>query len=236
MGLMKSRNIIDSFNYAIKGIIHAVKSERNMKIHIAFGIAVFLLSLFFDLTKTEFMIICLTVAMVLISEMFNTAIEVVVDLIEEKYNLKAKIIKDVSAGAVLVSAFFAVIIGYFIFFERASTGLETGIERIKQYPMHVIVIILAITVLVVVVLKAFSRKGTPLRGGMPSGHAAIASALSTAVALWSVDIKITVLCVVLSSLVIQSRLEAKIHSFLEVFFGAVIGFVITLLLFRIFLT
>ena len=228
MGLMKSRNIIDSFNYAIKGIIHAVKSERNMKIHIAFGIAVFLLSLFFDLTKTEFMIICLTVAMVLISEMFNTAIEVVVDLIEEKYNLKAKIIKDVSAGAVFI--------GYFIFFERVSTGLEMGIERIKQYPMHVIVIILAITVLVVVVLKAFSRKGTPLRGGMPSGHAAIASALSTAVALWSVDIKITVLCVVLSSLVIQSRLEAKIHSFLEVFFGAVIGFVITLLLFRIFLT
>ena len=105
MGLMKSRNIIDSFNYAIKGIIHAVKSERNMKIHIAFGIAVFLLSLFFDLTKTEFMIICLPVSMVFICEMFNTASEVVVDLLEEKYNLKAKIIKDVSAGAVLISAF-----------------------------------------------------------------------------------------------------------------------------------
>lgn len=51
------------------------------------------------------MVICLTVAMVIICEMFNTAIEVVVDLIEEKYNIKAKIIKDVSAGAVLVAAF-----------------------------------------------------------------------------------------------------------------------------------
>jgi diacylglycerol kinase (ATP) len=236
MKLMKSRNIIESFNHAINGIIHAVKSERNMKIHIVFGIAVFLLSLFFDLTKTEFMVICLTVAMVIICEMFNTAIEVVVDLIEEKYNIKAKIIKDVSAGAVLVAAFFSVIIGYFIFFERVSTGLETGVKRVKQYPMHVIVIVLVITVLVVVVLKAFSRKGTPLRGGMPSGHAAVASALTTAIALWSIDIKITVLCVILSSLVIQSRLEAKIHSFMEVFLGAVIGFLITLFLFQVFLT
>ncbi|MFZ5989014.1 MAG: diacylglycerol kinase [Bacillota bacterium] len=233
---MKNRNLIDSFNNAINGIVHAIKTERNMKIHIAIALTLFVMSLFFDMTKTEFMIICLTVGMVIICELFNTSIEAVVDLIESGYNPKVKFIKDVAAGAVLVSAFFSVIIGYFIFFERVSTGLETGVERIRQYPMHVTVIALIITIAVVLVLKAFSRKGTPLRGGMPSGHAAIASSITTAIALWSINIKITILCSFLTLLVIQSRLEAKIHSFIEVFMGTVLGFLVTLMLFQVFFT
>lgn len=108
-------------------------------------------------------------------------------------------------------------------------------ERIRQYPMHITIIALIVTVSVVLVLKAVTGKGTPLRGGLPSGHAAIASAITTAVALWSINSKITLLCIVLSLLVIQSRLEAKIHNFIEVFIGAVIGFLITLLLFQTFL-
>ncbi|WP_010244062.1 diacylglycerol kinase [Acetivibrio cellulolyticus] len=232
---MKNRNLIDSFNNAINGIICAIKSERNMKIHICTAIVVFIMSIFFDLTKAEFLIVCISVAMVIVSELFNTAIEELVNMITTGYHPKVKIIKDVSAGAVLVSAFFAVIVGYFVFFEHVSTGLESGVERIRQYPMHITIIALIVTVSVVLVLKAVTGKGTPLRGGLPSGHAAIASAITTAVALWSINSKITLLCIVLSLLVIQSRLEAKIHNFIEVFIGAVIGFLITLLLFQTFL-
>ncbi len=231
---MKNRNLIDSFNNAISGIICAIKSERNMKIHICAAIIVFLLSMFYDITKVEFMIICIAVAMVIVSELFNTAIEELVNMITTGYHPKVKIIKDVSAGAVLAATFFAVIAGYFVFFEHVSTGLESGVERIRHYPMHIAVITLIITVALVLVLKAFSKKGTPFRGGMPSGHAAIASAITTSVALWSLNAKITVLCIVLCLLVIQSRLEAKIHSFIEVFLGAVLGFLITLLFFQIF--
>lgn len=233
---MKNRNLTDSFNNAINGIIHAIKTERNMKIHVAIGMALIVMSLFFDLTKTEFMIICLTIAIVIICELFNTAIEVIVDMLAADFHPKAKIIKDVAAGAVLVASFFSVIIGYFIFFERVSTGLEIGVQRVKQYPMHVTVIALIITIAVVLILKAFTPKGTPLRGGMPSGHAAIAATISTAIGLWSINIKITILCLFLSFLVIQSRLDAKIHSFIEVFMGAVLGFLITLLLFQVFLS
>ncbi len=232
---MKNRNLIDSFNNAINGIISAIKSERNMKIHICAAIVVFIMSMFFDISKSEFMIICIVVSMVIVSELFNTAIEEIVDMITTGYHPKVKIIKDVSAGAVLVSAFFAVIVGYFVFFEHVSTGLESGVERIRQYPMHITVITLCITVSLVLILKAFSRKGTPLKGGMPSGHAAISAAITTAVALWSFNTKITLLCIVLSLLVIQSRLEAKIHNLIEVFIGAVIGFLITLMLFQTFL-
>lgn len=112
---MKNRNLIDSFNNAINGIICAIKSERNMKIHICTAIVVFIMSIFFDLTKAEFLIVCISVAMVIVSELFNTAIEELVNMITTGYHPKVKIIKDVSAGAVLVSAFFAVIVGYFVF-------------------------------------------------------------------------------------------------------------------------
>lgn len=233
--LMKNRNLIDSFNNAINGIIAAIKSERNMKIHVFAAIVVFILSLLFDISKTEFMIVCIAVSMVIVSELFNTAIEEIVDMITTGYHPKVKIIKDVAAGAVMASTFFAVIIGYFVFFEHMSIGLKNGVDRIRRYPMHITVITLCITVSLVLILKAINRKGTPLKGGMPSGHAAIASAITTAVALWSIDIKITLLCILLSLLVIQSRLEAKIHNFLEVFIGAVIGFLVALLLFQTFL-
>ncbi|OPZ90975.1 MAG: Undecaprenol kinase [Firmicutes bacterium ADurb.Bin419] len=232
---MKNRNLIDSFNNAINGIISAIKSERNMKIHIFAAVVVFVMSMLFDISKTEFMIICIAVSMVIVSELFNTAVEEIVDMITTGYHPKVRIIKDVAAGAVLVSAFFAAIVGYFVFFEHVSTGLESGVERIRQYPMHITVITLCITVSLVLVMKAISRKGTPLKGGLPSGHAAIAAAITTAVALWSINIKITLLCIVLSLLVIQSRLEAKIHNFIEVFIGAVIGFLVTLMLFQTFL-
>ncbi|TYQ15521.1 UNVERIFIED_CONTAM: diacylglycerol kinase (ATP) [Acetivibrio alkalicellulosi] len=233
---MKNQNLFDSFNNAIKGIIYVIKTERNMKIHVVVSILVFLMSLFLDLTKTELIVICFTVGMVITAELFNTAIEVIVDLITTGYHPKIKIIKDVSAGAVLVVSFIAMVIGYFIFFERVSTGLEKGIERIRQYPMHLSIIAIIITVIMVLVLKAFSPNYNPLRGGMPSGHAAIASAITTAAALWSMNTKITILCIILMLLVIQSRIEAKIHSFMEVFVGTVLGFMITLFLFKMFNT
>lgn len=233
--MMKNKNLFESFNNAINGIVHTIKAERNMKIHILIAVILFVMSLFFNLSKVEFMVICLTVGLVIICELFNTAIEEIMNLVVTGYHPKVKIIKDVSAGAVLVSAFFSLIIGYFIFFEEISVHLESGVERVRQYPMHVAIIALILTVAVVLIIKAFYQKGTPLRGGMPSGHAALASSITTAVALWSINIKITILCIILSLLVFQSRIEGKIHTFFEVFIGMAIGFLVTLVLFQFFL-
>lgn len=231
---MKSKNLVDSFNNAINGLIHAIRNERNMKIHIATAVLVMLLSLFYGLTRSEFLIVCLTIALVIICELFNTAIEVIVNAITDVYHPKARIIKDVSAGAVLVSAFVSLIVAYFIFFDRFSTSLEIGVVRIKRTPMHITLIALVVTMIAVLVIKSFSNKGTPFSGGMPSGHAAIAFAAVTSVALWTSDMDVTILCLIIAVLVVQSRLEAKIHTILELLAGAVLGFAIALLLFQVF--
>ncbi len=231
---MKNRNLIDSFNNALNGIISTVRSERNMKIHLTAAALVLLLSLFYDLTRIEFVIICITIAIVLICELFNTAVEVIIDTVIDVYHPKAKIVKDTAAGAVFISALLSLITAYMIFFDRVSTSLEIGIVRIKQAPMHVSIIAIILTMMAVLLLKSFFRKGTPFSGGMPSGHSAVAFSATTAVALYSNNASITVLFIIVSLLVVQSRLEGKIHTLIELIAGAVLGFSVTLLLFQIF--
>lgn len=231
---MKNKNLVESFNNAISGIIYVIRNERNMKIHITTAVIVLVLSLFYELTGEEFLIICLTIALVLICELFNTAVEVLVDTIIDVYHPKAKIIKDVAASAVLLSASLSLMVGYFVFFDRVSTDLEISIIKIRQAPMHITIIALIITIITVLALKALFKKGTPFHGGMPSGHSAVAFSITTAIALWTDNISITILCLIISILLIQSRLEGKIHSVLELLAGAVLGFLITLLLFQIF--
>jgi diacylglycerol kinase (ATP) len=231
---MKNRNFVDSLNNAINGIIYVIKTERNMKIHVSAAIFILIFSLFYELTRIEFLIVCLTIGAVIICELFNTAVEVLVNIITDVYHPKVKIIKDVAAGAVLVSAFVSLIVAYFIFFDRVSTSLEIGVLRVRQSPMHITIISLLVTIILVLVLKAGTHKGTPFKGGMPSGHAAIAFAITTAIALWTDNVKITILCLIISILLIQSRLEGKIHSIMELIAGAALGFLVTLLLFQAF--
>jgi diacylglycerol kinase (ATP) len=157
-----------------------------------------------------------------------------VDTIIDIYHPKAKLVKDTAAGAVMVSAFASLLVAYFVFFDRVSTSLETGIVRIKQAPMLITVIALILTIISVIFIKTFSKRGTPFSGGMPSGHSAVAFAATTAVALWTNNISITLLMLVVSLLVIQSRLEGKIHTVIELLAGAVIGFAVTLLLFQLY--
>ncbi len=230
---MKNRTLIDSFNNALNGIIATVKSERNMKIHVAAAVMVLIMSLFYDLTRIEFIIICITIAIVVICELFNTAIEVIIDTLIGIYHPKAKIVKDTAAAAVFISALLSVIVAYVIFFDRVSTSLEIGIVRIKQTQMHVTIIAIVITMIAVLILKTIFKKGTPFSGGMPSGHSAIAFSAATAVALYSNNPGITILFLVVALLVVQSRLEGKIHNIIELVAGAVIGFLVTLLLFQI---
>lgn len=230
---MKNRNLIESFNNAVNGLVYAFRKERNMKLHIIAAVMVLILSMFYDLTRTEFLIVCLTVAIVIICELFNTAIEVLVDTIIGVYHPKARVVKDTAAGAVLVASLVSLIVAYFIFYDRLSTSLEIGIVRIKQAPMIITVIALVLTMLLVIAIKLIFKRGTPFSGGMPSGHSAIAFSATTAVALWANNASITILVLVVSLLVIQSRLEGKIHTILELLAGAVVGFTVTLLIFQL---
>lgn len=112
---IKSKKLINSFKYAIEGICEAFKTERNMKIHIFVMILVIVAGILLKINKLEWIICVLCFAMVIGGELLNTAIETVIDIVMPYKNEKAKIAKDVSAGAVLVFAIGAVICGLIIF-------------------------------------------------------------------------------------------------------------------------
>ena len=111
----KNTNLIKTFNYAIDGIIYTLKSQRNMKIHYAIAILVLFLTLFLNLSRIEIIAVFFSISLVILSEMFNTAIEKTVDLVTTEYSPLAKIAKDTAAGAVLISAIASVVIGLIIF-------------------------------------------------------------------------------------------------------------------------
>jgi len=110
--------LINSFKYAIAGFLHCVKRERNFRIHLVASVVAISLAAFFDLSRIEFAAIIGAIALVLVTEMINTAIERIVDNLTTERNENAKIAKDVAAGAVFVAAIFAAIVGLAVFAPR----------------------------------------------------------------------------------------------------------------------
>lgn len=127
---MKNKHFWDNFINAASGILTAVKNERHMKLHVFAAFIVISLSIYYRISRLELIAIILTISAVIAAEMINTAVEAVVDLATQDYNDKAKLAKDVAAGAVLVSALFSVTIGYFVFFDRIKADIIKLIELI----------------------------------------------------------------------------------------------------------
>jgi diacylglycerol kinase (ATP) len=228
-------SLLDSFNYAIEGIITAVKLERNMKIHLGATIAVIIVALFMKINTLNLAILSIAISMVWVAELLNSAIEKVVDLVVgTKYHPLAKKAKDIAAGAVLVAAINSVIIAYLVFDDHAKSSGKKLFNIVKVNNSHIGVISLVVVAILVVIIKAFFNKGTPLQGGMPSGHSALAFSAATLIIFNTNSVGISVLTVFIALLVAQSRIKTGVHSFLEVFFGALLGFGVTSLLILLF--
>lgn len=232
---MRKRSIISSFNYAVSGIILALRTERHMRVHYGIAIFVILLSLFFDFSRTEFLLLLFAISLVIVAEMINTALERVVDLITQDYHPLARLVKDVSAGAVLVAAINSIIVGYLLFFDRLSNYSELLFVKIRRSPIHLTFVALLLVVLLTIGLKSkfYRGRGTHFQGGTVSGHAAISFAIATIVAFLAHRMLITTLGFVLAFLVAESRVEGKIHSVLEVVLGAVLGILVGIFVFQI---
>ncbi len=121
---MNISKLLSSFNYAIDGIVYVLKTQRNMKIHVLVAIIVILLGLFLNVSKLELLVLIATIALVIITEMINTSIESTINLITSEYHELAKIAKNVAAGAVLIAAINAAVVGYIIFFHRIITIIK----------------------------------------------------------------------------------------------------------------
>jgi len=113
--IMKNKKMINSFKNDFNGMIVSFKQERNMKIHISIMFLVILLGIIFKIKMVEWIICIICFALVIGGELFNTAIEITIDIAMPNFNEKAKKAKDISAGAVLVLAIASAIIGFIIF-------------------------------------------------------------------------------------------------------------------------
>jgi len=231
---MGNRSLWHSFNDAIEGIIYAVKSQFNMKVHIAIAVLVLVASILLSVSRMEFLLVIIAVCIVLVTEMFNSALELTLDFIVDRYHPLARLIKDMSAGAVFIASASAVFIGYVVFFPRLKSPMLTILVRVHQSPGHVAVVALLLTFIFVVIAKAAYGRGTPLRGGMPSGHAALAFAVWTFLSILFMNPLITALVFILAILIAQSRIVSGEHNLLEVFSGAMLGVGVALLCFWIF--
>lgn len=113
--MFKSKNLFESFKHAFAGMTFAFKSEKNFKIHFMAMILALGAGFFFKLTPVRWALLILQIAAVLSVEVINSALERTVDLITQEYNIEAKRIKDMSAGAVLVVSIAAFINAFLIF-------------------------------------------------------------------------------------------------------------------------
>lgn len=107
-------NRIQSFQCAFAGIWHTIRTQRNAQIHLLIAFAVFVVGLWLKLTFTEWAIIVLTMGFVLATEMLNTVAEAAMDYATPDFDPRIKVVKDVAAGAVLVSAMTSVIVGLLV--------------------------------------------------------------------------------------------------------------------------
>jgi diacylglycerol kinase (ATP) len=237
-GRQRSPSLLQSFNFATEGVIHALRTQRNLWIHFGIAVAVLVAALAFGVSRIELMLLLIAITFVLVAELVNTAIEAAVDVASTSFDPMAKLAKDIAAGAVLIAALNAVAVGYFVFSGAVADRSSRFLNRLANVPEELTLVALALTIIVVIAIKAFTGRGTPLRGGLPSGHAAVAFAGWMAVTLVVDDSShrflVSSLAFIMALLVAQTRVETGVHSASEVASGGVLGALLTLALFQAF--
>jgi diacylglycerol kinase (ATP) len=238
MTTARRQSLFTSFNNATEGVIHALRTQRNLSIHFTIAAAVLVAAVAFGVTKLELMALLIAITFVLVAELVNTAIEAAVDVASTSFDPMAKLAKDIAAGAVLIASLNALAVGYLVFSGRVADRSSRFLDRLSETRAELTLVALALTVILVIAVKAWTGRGTPLRGGLPSGHAAVAFAGWMAATLILDDTShrflISTLTFIMALLVAQTRVETGVHSATEVVSGAALGALTTLFLFQAF--
>jgi diacylglycerol kinase (ATP) len=232
----RAPTVLDSFNYALEGIIHVLRTQRNLRIHFAIAIVVIAAAAALGVERLELITLLIVIAFVLVAEMVNSAIEGAIDAATTSFDPNAKLAKDVAAGAVLISTVTAIAVGYLVFAHAAAHRTSRVLDRVRDAPAEITLVALVIVLLIVLATKAWTGRGTPLRGGLPSGHAAIAFAGWMAATYVTNDdhrFLLSSLTFIMALLVAQTRVESGVHSALEVLYGGVLGALVTLVVFQV---
>ena len=225
-----NKNFLQAVNNAVDGIIYCATTQTNITI-------VMILSLFYNFTTSEFLCLTFAVFFVIFAEMVNTAIETIVDLLVDTYHPKAKIAKDVGAGAVVLAAMNAIIVAYFLFFKETelSQVADSLLNALVTSPFHLAFVAIIITLIAILAMKgAFKKKelsnGVKQDNFMPSGQSALAFATLTAIWINSKNLVVFCLSLILSLVVAVNRLNDK-KTFAEILFGGFMGVLVVVLVY-----
>lgn len=230
-------SLLESFNHAFQGFVDAVRHQRNMRVHMVVALLVLVASILLNVTRLELVAVFMAITFVFLAELVNSAVEMVVDMVTDEFDPRAKRAKDVAAAAVLLAAINALVVGYLVLADRVAQFSLQLFTTIRRTPAHLTLVALALVILLVIIAKALQKRGTPLSGGLPSGHAAVAFAGWTAVTFMAVGsaqgVLISAITFIVAVLAAQSRIQAGIHSLFEVVSGALLGAVVTTLIFQL---
>jgi diacylglycerol kinase (ATP) len=232
----RAPSLLDSFNYAFEGIIHVLRTQRNLRIHFLAAVLVFGAAIAVGVSRIQLIALVLAIAFVLVAEMLNTAIEGVIDVSTTSFDPNAKLAKDIAAGAVLIASVTAIAVGFLVFQSAVGGRATRVLDRVRDAPADITLVALVLVVLLVIATKAWTGRGTPLRGGLPSGHAALAFAGWVAVTYLISDqhrFVVSAVVLIMALLVAQTRIESGIHSSLEVAYGGALGALTTLVVFQL---
>lgn len=116
--IFRFHGLLESFKIATNGILYLFLYHRNMRLIFLTGVAAFLSGIFLGLTKLELAALCVTITLVFVAEIFNTAIEILIDMSVRKYHTLVKLIKDIAAAVVLIASLNAIAVGYILFFRK----------------------------------------------------------------------------------------------------------------------
>jgi diacylglycerol kinase (ATP) len=236
-GLPDQGSLRWSFTWAFEGIVYVMRTQRNMRLHVASAFLAVVAGLVLNVTRLELLVVLAAITFVIVSEMFNTALEAAIDAVITEFHPLVKIAKDVAAGAVLIATVNAAAVAYLVFYENIAERRNGAIEGVRDTPTLLVLAALILTVLAAIAIKAATGRGTPLRGGLPSGHAAAAFAAWAAITIVAEPLRhsalISMLAFLMALLVAQSRVEAGIHSGIEVVAGGLLGTLVTVLVFQL---
>jgi diacylglycerol kinase (ATP) len=227
------KKFIKSLGCAVAGIIEAIETQRHMRFHIVAAFSVLGLGLYLRVNSRELIFLFFAITLVIMAEMFNTAIEATVDLVTGEIHPLARAAKNVAAGAVLVAAINALIVGYLVFFPRLEGLIFYSTPHFRRAPLPVTISGLLLVTLAVMAAKSLGRQMKPFKKGLPSGQTAFAFAGATALLLLTGNATVTTVAFLMALVTAFSRLAAGTHSTFEVVTGALTGILIILTAFQI---
>jgi diacylglycerol kinase (ATP) len=231
-----SKSVLRSFRFAWEGLSFVFNTQKHMRVHILTMTLVLIAALGLKVTTYELLHLLSAFALVLITEMINTAIEQAIDLSVKTYDPRAKVAKDVAAGAVMIAAAYAVAVG--------SIGIATSetfwnavwnSPRTPPEPhfgvLQAVVIGTILLAVSITWLKRATGRGTFWRGGIVSGHTALGFMIATSITIVTRNNAVACLAIALALLVSQSRVQARIHSPMEVVLGGILGIIVGVAIF-----